>query len=55
VICPKDCSITLVLNVNKFNIAFDFYKKNGFGVTNEIVIEIGNGYVMDDFEIERII
>lgn len=39
----------LHLNVNKYNKAVDFYQKSGFSVANEEVLDIGNGYVMDDF------
>lgn len=37
------------LNVNKYNKAKQFYESQGFKVINEEVIDIGNGYVMDDF------
>jgi GNAT superfamily N-acetyltransferase len=40
---------TLFLNVNKYNKAVDFYKKSGFTITSEEVIDIGKGFVMDDF------
>ena len=43
----------LRLNVNKFNKAIDFYKKIGFVVVDEVVIEIGNGWVMDDYVMEK--
>lgn len=39
----------IVLNVNKRNKAVDFYKRIGFVVDREMVLEIGDGYVMDDF------
>ena len=39
----------LELNVNKYNIAKQFYEKKGFTVSKEEVINIGNGYVMDDY------
>ena len=42
----------LYLNVNKNNIAQHFYKKLGFNISYEEVIDIGNGYVMDDFVME---
>jgi len=42
----------LFLNVNKQNNAQEFYIKYGFKITKDIVINIGNGYVMDDFEME---
>ncbi len=37
------------LNVNKFNSAVQFYKKMGFFRAKEMVLDIGNGYVMDDY------
>jgi diamine N-acetyltransferase len=51
----KNNSGKLRLNVNKFNKAIDFYRKIGFEVTDEIVIEIGNDYVMDDYIMEKIL
>ncbi|MCE2756990.1 MAG: GNAT family N-acetyltransferase [Bacteroidota bacterium] len=43
---------SLELNVNKYNPALGFYKKLGFSVISEEVIEIGEGYVMDDYIME---
>lgn len=43
----------LFLNVNKYNIAQNFYKKNGFEIVLDEVIDIGNGYVMDDYVMEK--
>ena len=37
------------LNVNKHNPAFHFYIKNNFTITKDDVLDIGNGYVMDDY------
>ncbi|WP_396190955.1 GNAT family N-acetyltransferase [Flavobacterium sp.] len=42
----------LVLNVNRFNIAKEFYLKYGFEITKEIKIDIGNNYIMDDYIME---
>ncbi len=39
----------LELNVNKYNPAKNFYDKKGFNISKEEVINIGNGYVMDDY------
>ena len=39
----------LELNVNKYNIAKSFYEKKGFTILKEEVIDIGSGYIMDDF------
>jgi ribosomal protein S18 acetylase RimI-like enzyme len=41
------------LNVNKYNSAQHFYKKLGFEITEEVVIDIGQGYVMDDYVMEK--
>ncbi|GEM57643.1 N-acetyltransferase family protein [Flavobacterium columnare] len=43
----------LYLNVNKYNKAFYFYKKIGFEIIEEEVIQLGKGYVMDDFVLEK--
>jgi ribosomal protein S18 acetylase RimI-like enzyme len=40
---------TILLNVNRFNSAVSFYEKYGFRTVKEEVIDIGNGFVMDDF------
>jgi len=39
----------IVLNVNKHNPAVNFYLKSGFENRGDDVIDIGNGYVMDDY------
>lgn len=43
----------LILNVNKKNIAIRFYEAIGFDISFEEVIDIGNGYVMDDYVMEK--
>lgn len=44
---------SLLLNVNKYNQkAIDFYLKMGFREIYKEVIDIGNGYVMDDVVME---
>lgn len=40
---------TLELQVNKKNKAVNFYKKYNFKQERELVLDIGNGFVMDDF------
>lgn len=42
----------IFLNVNKYNNAKQFYKKLGFKITKEEVIDIGNNYIMDDYVME---
>jgi len=46
-------STSLLLNVNRFNKALFFYQKLGFEIISEIDIEIGNGYLMEDYVLEK--
>ena len=39
----------LVLNVNKQNKAVRFYTSMGFEIEEEVVLDIGQGFVMDDY------
>ena len=48
---PKGTT-TLRLNVNRFNKAKSFYERLGFVVIGEEAIDIGNGFVMDDYVME---
>lgn len=42
------------LNVNKYNQnAIGFYQRTGFSLVKAEVIDIGNGFVMDDFVFEK--
>ena len=41
------------LNVNKRNTAIGFYEHMGFSILREEVIDIGSGYVMDDYVMGR--
>lgn len=41
------------LNVNKFNPALSFYLHHGYIQVRAEVIDIGEGFVMDDFVLER--
>jgi GNAT superfamily N-acetyltransferase len=43
----------LFLNVNRFNKSQNFYKKLGFEIAYNEDIEIGNGYLMEDFVMEK--
>lgn len=43
---------SLLLNVNKYNKAIQFYEHLGFIITREEIIDIGSGYIMDDFVME---
>ncbi len=45
---------TIVLQVNKCNeVALAFYKAAGFTIRHAAVFEIGGGFVMDDYVMER--
>ena len=46
---------TVWLTVNKHNRSVDIYHKLGFVITEEIVTDIGNGFVMDDYKMEKTI
>jgi GNAT superfamily N-acetyltransferase len=46
---------SLILNVNKYNVAQEFYKKLEFNIDHEVIIDIGNGYVMDDYVMQKTI
>jgi GNAT superfamily N-acetyltransferase len=41
---------TLILNVNKHNLqAIQVYERNGFAIRESVVVDIGRGFVMDDY------
>jgi len=45
---------TLMLQVNKQNTkSIDVYRRGGFTVREEVVVDIGQGFVMDDFIMEK--
>jgi ribosomal protein S18 acetylase RimI-like enzyme len=39
----------VTLNVNKYNKAVEFYSHCGFKIAYDEVIDIGNGFIMDDY------
>jgi ribosomal protein S18 acetylase RimI-like enzyme len=43
---------SIFLNVNKYNNALHFYTRLGFTIIKDEVIDIGEGYVMDDYVME---
>ncbi|MCG2611196.1 GNAT family N-acetyltransferase [Flavobacterium sp. SM15] len=43
----------LFLNVNRYNIAQEFYKHLGFEIVHEEDIDIGQGYLMEDYVMEK--
>ena len=45
-------NFVISLNVNKYNNALHFYKKIGFKIVDEEILQIGEGYVMDDYKME---
>lgn len=52
-VAKKNSNSALILNVNKYNKAKDFYLHNQFEIADSLVVDIGNGYVMDDFVMEK--
>ncbi|MTH14629.1 GNAT family N-acetyltransferase [Flavobacterium sp. LC2016-01] len=48
-LASENNSKELLLNVNRFNAALNFYKKLGFEIKETVDIEIGNGYLMEDY------
>ena len=50
----KQNGSAIFLNVNKYNDnAIGFYKKTNFFLAKEEVIDIGNGFIMDDYVFEK--
>ena len=49
----ENANLGLLLNVNRFNKAFTFYEKYGFKNIKSVDIEIGNGYLMEDYIMEN--
>lgn len=52
-LAQKNNSVLLSLNVNRFNKALSFYQKTGFEIVAEENIAIGNGYLMEDYKMEK--
>lgn len=52
-IAKKNHSEVISLNVNKFNTALNFYQKLGFVIVGQEDIEIGNGYLMEDYKMVK--
>jgi len=44
---------TIYLTVNKYNKSFEIYKHLGFKIIDSVCSDIGNGYVMDDYIMEK--
>lgn len=55
-ICRKAAITKLWLTVNKYNSeAIAWYERLGFTKAGEVVMDIGGGYIMDDFRFEKTI
>jgi len=52
-LAQENNSTSLSLNVNRFNKALNFYQKLGFEIIGEENIAIGNGYLMEDYKMEK--
>lgn len=46
-------ALFLYLNVNRYNKAVDFYKSQGYEVVGAEDIDIGNGFLMNDFVMRK--
>jgi diamine N-acetyltransferase len=55
ILALENGSKKLSLNVNRFNNALHFYRKIGFQTVGEEDIEIGKGYLMEDFVMEKVL
>ena len=54
--CREEGFTTLWLTVNRFNTdPIAWYKKRGFVTVDEVKMDIGNGFVMDDYIMEKTI
>ena len=49
----KNGNDKVILNVNRYNTAVEFYLKNGYVKAGEEDINIGKGYLMEDFIMEK--
>jgi len=45
----------IALNVNRRNPARQAYERLGFAITGELVTDIGAGFVIDDYRMEKIL
>lgn len=47
---------TISLAVNKFNLnSIEAYKAMGFKIVKEMITDIGNGFIMDDYKMEKLV
>nr|WP_255424468.1 GNAT family N-acetyltransferase [Apibacter sp. HY039] len=49
----KEKNKLLILNVNRFNKAVSFYKNMGFSISGSENIDIGKGFLMEDYIMEK--
>lgn len=52
-IATKNQNTALILNVNRFNKAIGFYEKMGFAIVGSEDIDIGDGFLMQDYIMEK--
>lgn len=48
----RNGSLYLTLNVNRYNKALHFYQHLGFAITGKEDIDIGNGFLMEDYKLK---
>ncbi|HYE53853.1 MAG TPA: GNAT family N-acetyltransferase [Chitinophagaceae bacterium] len=53
--CREAGATSLILNVNRFNKAKNFYEKLGFSIIKEEDVDIGNGFVQEDYVLQKLI
>lgn len=53
--CRENSLGTLWLTVNKFNPSLQAYERMGFVRTADVVTDIGGGFVMDDYRMEKVV
>jgi GNAT superfamily N-acetyltransferase len=46
-------NVSLALNVNRYNKAIQFYERMGFTIVGNETIDIGDGFLMEDFVMEK--
>lgn len=52
-IATQNQNTALILNVNRFNKAIGFYEKMGFAIVGSEDIDIGDGFLMQDYIMEK--
>lgn len=55
-VCEEACkhgNASVLLNMNRFNKSLGFYERVGFKIIGEEDIDIGNGFLMEDYIFER--